>query len=183
MLASAASPKPSAHPMRLSIVIPTLNEERGLPSFLPPALQAADEVWVSDGESSDATVEIATALGAMVVSGPAGRGAQLNRGARACQGEILLFLHADTRLPKGAAAAVHQAIAGGAVGGGFLARFEPTRGLLRYAGRLVDLRTRWTGWPLGDQAQFVRRAREAQMPRGGLESLESVDRWQAIIGH
>ncbi len=143
--------------MRLAIVIPTLNEERALPDSLPHALDAADEVCVSDGGSTDSTVAIARSLGAQVVTGPPGRGAQLNRGAAACGAEVLLFLHADSRLPVGAADLVRRAIDGGAAGGGFLARFEPAPGLLRLADRLTDLRTRATGWPLGDQAQFARR--------------------------
>ncbi len=143
--------------MRLAIVIPTLDEERGLPEFLPPALTAGDEVCVSDGGSSDATVEIARSLGARVVVGEPGRGRQLNRGAQATESEVLLFLHADTRLPEGAADLVREAIAGGAAGGGFLIRFEAARGAMRHGHRGPNLRTRLTGCPLGDHAQFVRR--------------------------
>lgn len=144
--------------MRLAIVIPTLDEERSLAESLPQALAIGDEVCVSDGGSSDATVEVAKALGARVIEVPAGRGLQLNRGARATESEVLLFLHADTRLPEGAADRVREAIAGGAVGGGFLVRFEPPLGAMRYAHVVgPTLRTRLTRCPLGDQAQFVRR--------------------------
>jgi rSAM/selenodomain-associated transferase 2 len=148
--------------MRLAIVIPTLNEEAALAANLPAALALADEVWVADGGSADATVEIAGRLGARVVSGPPGRGPQLNRGARAAAGEILIFLHADSRLPGTAARLVTEAVRGGAVGGGFRVRYDDPRTLLRWGGRLIELRTRVTGCPLGDQAQFVtRRAYEA----------------------
>lgn len=143
--------------MRLAIIIPTLDEERALPELLPQALELADEVWVCDGGSSDATVEIARSLGARVITGTPGRGVQLNRGARACESDILVFLHADTRLPAGAADLVRSAIADGALGGGFLVRFESEPSWGRTARRLINLRTRLTGWPLGDQAQFVRR--------------------------
>ncbi len=163
--------------MRLAIVIPTLDEERGLPEFLPPALAAGDEVCVSDGGSSDRTVEIARSMAARVVEGPPCRGLQLNRGARATESEVLLFLHADTRLPEGAAGLVHEAIAGGAVGGGFMVRFEPARRAMRYA-HLVgpSLRTRIIGCPLGDQAQFARR--DAFLALGGFREwpiLEDLD--------
>ncbi len=144
--------------MRLAIVIPTLDEQRSLPDSLARALAVGDEVCVSDGGSGDATVELARSMGARVLEGPPGRGLQLNRGAQATESEVLLFLHADTRLPEGAAGLVREAIAGGAVGGGFLVRFEPPLGAMRYA-HLVGptLRTRLTRCPLGDQAQFVRR--------------------------
>ena len=160
----------------IAIVIPTLDEELGLPEILTRALVAGDEVCVSDGGSSDATVAIARSLGARVVTGPPGRGPQLNRGARATDSEILVFLHADTRLPEGAAELVREAVADGAVGGGFLVRFDPERGSLRYAHRLTTLRTRVTGCPLGDQAQFVRRDRFAAL--GGFREwpiLEDLD--------
>ncbi|MCP3961466.1 MAG: glycosyltransferase family 2 protein [bacterium] len=162
--------------MRLAIVIPTLDEERTLAVALPHALQAADEVWVSDGGSSDATVEVARSLGARVVTGDAGRGAQLNRGAAAAGSDALLFLHADTRLPGGAADRVREVLASGAVGGGFRLRFEPATGALKSADRWTDLRTRLTGWPLGDQAQFA--SREAFTALGGFREwpiLEDLD--------
>ena len=162
--------------MRLSIVIPTLNEEHELAASLPHALQVADEVLVSDGGSTDSTVAVAEALGATVVNGPPGRGGQLNRGARASDSELLLFLHADTRLPADAASLVRESIASQALGGGFLVRFEPATGLVRYAHYMTSLRTRLTGWPLGDQAQFVRR--DAFFELGGFQEwpiLEDLD--------
>ncbi len=162
--------------MDLTLVIPTLNEELGLPAFLPEAVGIGDEVVVSDGGSSDQSAEIARSLGAKVVCGPPGRGGQLNRGAAASDSELLLFLHADTRLPPDAADLVRRAIAGGAVGGGFLVRFAPVTGSLRLAHRLTTLRTRITGCPLGDQAQFVRR--DAFEALGGFQEwpiLEDLD--------
>ena len=92
----------SRDPMRLAIIVPTLNEEDTVRRHLPAALAVADEVTVSDGGSGDGTVAVARALGAHVVEGSPGRGGQLNRGAAACGAEILLFLHADTRLPEDA---------------------------------------------------------------------------------
>jgi uncharacterized protein len=147
--------------MRLTIVMPTLNEAASLENHLAAALAAADEVVVSDGGSTDGTPEIARRLGARVVCGPRGRGGQLIRGAEAAAAaspsDILLFLHADTWLPPEAGRAVRAAIAGGAVGGAFRVRFDVDRPLLRLGAHLINLRTRLTGLPLGDQAQFVRR--------------------------
>lgn len=144
-------------PMRLAIVMPTLNEAETLHRHLPAALATADEVVVSDGGSTDATLEVARALGARLVSGPPGRGGQLTRGAEAADADILLFLHADTSLPPEGARAVREAIAAGAVGGAFRVRFDVDRPMLRIGARLINGRTLLTGLPLGDQAQFVRR--------------------------
>jgi len=143
--------------MRMAIVMPTLNEAATLKRLLPAALAAADEVVVSDGGSSDGTLEVARGLGARTVSGAPGRGGQLNRGAAAVAAEVLLFLHADTALPPEGALAVRAAVARGAVGGAFCLRFDVDRPLLRLGARLINLRTRLRFPPLGDQAQFVRR--------------------------
>ena len=156
--------------------MPTLNEEGTLSRILPAALALADEVVVSDGGSTDGTVAVAEKLGARVVTGPPGRGGQLNRGARAATADLLLFLHADTALPEGAAQAVREAVANGALGGGFFLRFDVDRPLQRLGERLIDLRTRLTRLPLGDQAQFA--TREAFDRLGGFEEwpiLEDLD--------
>jgi rSAM/selenodomain-associated transferase 2 len=183
MLASRRNPKT----MRVAVVVPALNEEAALRLTLPAALAVADELVVSDGGSADGTVEVARRLGARVVSGPAGRGGQLNRGAAATSAEILLFLHADTTLPGGAIEAIRQAVAGrpaargettagAALGGAFLVRFDAEGPLLRLGAWLINLRTRLTRLPLGDQAHFV--TREAFEQLGGYQDwpiLEDLD--------
>lgn len=139
-------------------------------------MAAADEVVVSDGGSTDATVEAAARLGARVVTGRPGRGLQLNRGAAACASPVLLFLHADTRLPEGGVAQVRQVVSSGADGGAFTVRFDIESPLYRLGSRLVNLRTRLTGVPLGDQAQFV--TRETFQRLGGFRDwpiLEDLD--------
>ena len=143
---------------------------------LPNVLAQADEVIVSDGGSGDRTREVAARFGARVVEGPAGRGAQLNRGAAVTSAELLLFLHADTTLPEGAAGAVRAAIARGFCGGGFRVRFEPTRPLLRFIGAFANARSRLTRVTLGDQGQFATRAAFEQL--GGYREwplLEDLD--------
>ncbi len=139
-------------------MIPTLDEEAALGPTLAAARALADEVVVSDGGSRDGTAAAARRLGAAVVTGPPGRGRQLNRGAAATTAEILVFLHADTLLGAGAPAAIRAALAGGAAGGGFRVRFDSERPLLRLGARLINLRTRLPRAPLGDQAQFTTRA-------------------------
>lgn len=148
---------PRMRRMTLAIVVPTLNEEDAVRRHLPAALAAADEVIVSDGGSRDGTVEIARRLCARVVEGPPGRGGQLNRGAAATDADILLFLHADTTLPPDGADLVRETIAGGALGGAFLLRFDVDRPAQRLGERLINWRTRRFRVPLGDQAHFATR--------------------------
>ena len=144
--------------MRLAVIVPALEEERSLSRNLPRVAGLGDELVVSDGGSSDGTIEAATRLGVRVVEGARGRGPQLNRGAAATEAEILLFLHADSLPPSGAAEAIRQAVADGAEGGGFQVRFEGDGFWTRVGTRLVNLRTRLTRLPLGDQGHFVTRA-------------------------
>ena len=144
--------------MRLSIIIPTLDEEKTLEATLEQALRIGDQVCVSDGGSSDSSLSIARNLGVDVVEGPAGRGGQLNRGAAATDGDTLLFLHADTRLPDNARLLIQAALEEGGPGGGFHARYDSgPRGLQSLGNWLIRRRTAWTRSPLGDQCQFVRR--------------------------
>ena len=140
-------------------MIPTLDEEGELTELLPEIRRESDLVVVSDGGSRDGTRRVARELGADVVEAPRGRGTQLNRGARRALelgAKEFLFLHADTRLPRGARDSVVAALASGAVGGGFFVRFDEAGFLYRFGERVVNLRTRATRLPLGDQAQFVR---------------------------
>ena len=141
----------------LSIIVPTLDEELVLGETLAHLCAVGPDVEVSDGGSRDATRAVAGRFPVTWVAGPAGRGLQLNRGARAARGDVLLFVHADTRLPAGAGGLIGSAVAKGAVGGGFEVRFDSDRRLMALGSRLASLRTRWTRVPLGDQGQFVRR--------------------------
>lgn len=138
------------------MVVPALNEEAALGRHLPQLVAEADEVIVSDGGSTDRTVEVARAAGARVVEGSAGRGGQLNRGASLAEADILIFVHADTTLPAGALDRVREAVESGAAGGGFLVEWRSDRAILRFGGRMTNYRSRLTRCPLGDQAQFCR---------------------------
>ncbi len=143
---------------------------------MPNALAIADEVIVSDGGSSDGSREIARSLGAEVIDATAGRGSQLNRGARAARGQVLLFLHADTVLPANAGDEIEAALAGGVAGGGFRMRFDVAGPLLRFGAGWINRRTDLLKLPLGDQAQFV--SREAFDELGGFQEwpiLEDLD--------
>jgi uncharacterized protein len=162
--------------MRLAVVVPTLNEEAALARTLPRTLLLADEVVVSDGGSTDRTLEIARSLSVRTVAGPPGRGGQLNRGAAATDADLLLFLHADTTLPEDAPCRIRKAVANGAPGGAFFVRFDVAARKLALGAWLINQRTRLTRLPLGDQAQFVTRA--AFFRLGGFKEwpiLEDLD--------
>lgn len=160
----------------VAVVIPTLDEASNLEHLLPALVDMADEVVVSDGGSRDRTVEVARALGASVVVGPASRGAQLNRGARETTAQVLLFLHADTRLPEGGLERLRETVAAGAHAGGFRLRFDSERRWLKLGAWLINQRTRLFGVPLGDQAQWMTRRRFEEL--GGFRDwpiLEDLD--------
>ncbi len=143
----------------LSIVIPVLDEARGIAlalSALAPLRAEGAQIVVVDGGSADATRELAGPLCDRLVEAPRGRGAQMNAGARVASGELLVFLHADTRLPVDAGRAIRDALARGEWG-----RFDVTIDgadrLLALVAAMMNARSRLTGIATGDQAIFVRR--------------------------
>jgi rSAM/selenodomain-associated transferase 2 len=142
--------------MDIGVVIPTLNEDRTLAAAIEPLVDKAAQIVVSDGGSTDSTEEVARRFPVTWVSGRAGRGTQMNRGAAACETAALIFLHADTQLPEAAFERITDSLRAGYVGGGFLVRFDSEIPVMAVGARLVNLRTRLTRVPLGDQAQFVR---------------------------
>ncbi|MFQ5682912.1 MAG: TIGR04283 family arsenosugar biosynthesis glycosyltransferase [Candidatus Binatia bacterium] len=145
--------------MNISVIIPALNEDKSigwtleaLGSLLP------DEIIVVDGGSTDRTRTIARQKGALLISAPCGRALQMNRGAEAARGDVLLFLHADTQLPASALRDVRSALSDPrCVGGRFDVRLDGGRRIFDLIGYLISLRSRWTKVATGDQAIFVRR--------------------------
>ncbi len=142
----------------LSVIIPTLNEERHIGQTLASLGKPPDtEVIVADGGSRDGTVDVARQAGAKIVSSRPGRGGQLNAGAAAAAGDILLFLHADTRPPEHCAELVRGALDDPEIAGGhFALKFEPCPPLLKVNEVTANLRSRLFRLPFGDQAIFVR---------------------------
>ncbi len=142
---------------RISVIVPVLDEAACIVACLE-ALQglraAGHEVIVVDGGSRDASVELAAPLADRVLRAPRGRATQMNAGAREAGGAMLLFLHADTRLPADAARAV-LACSGW---GRFDVEIEGRHALLPVVARIMNLRSHLTGIATGDQAIFVRRA-------------------------
>lgn len=160
--------------MTVSVVIPALDEAERIGATIDAAFAAgASEVLVCDGGSSDATASVAELHGARVLTGERTRGRQLNQGAHAAAGDILIFLHADTLLPPGAADAVERALADHVFGGFHLEFLEPGLG---YVARLINARTRLTRAPWGDQAQFARR--EAFLRMGGYPDMPIMEDYE-----
>ena len=147
--------------MRISIVIPVLNEARSIAGCLD-RLQLCraqgHEIIVVDGGSRDGTAEIVGLLADRVLTSPAGRARQMNQGARVAQGDVLLFLHADTRLPDAACDVVLSALQTAARWGRFDVRLSGSAPGFRLIEFMMNLRSRLTKIATGDQAMFVTKA-------------------------
>jgi rSAM/selenodomain-associated transferase 2 len=145
--------------LRISVIVPALNEEHHLAATLASVkLSSADELIVADGGSQDSTMTVASQFTPHVLACPAGRARQMNRAAQQAQGDILLFLHADTLLPPGGLDLVRAAMRSPqVVGGSFRLAFLPSTLGLRVVAWGTNLRTRFGKLPFGDQALFVRR--------------------------
>ncbi|WP_434223250.1 TIGR04283 family arsenosugar biosynthesis glycosyltransferase [Sinimarinibacterium thermocellulolyticum] len=136
-----------------------LNEAAQLPSLLEhllPFVRRGTEVVLVDGGSDDDSVALARAAGFTVLESAPGRARQMNLGARASRGEALLFLHADTRLPADALAAVDTALRHH-VWGRFDVSIAGRSPLLPMVAMLMNLRSRLSGIATGDQAIFMTR--------------------------
>ncbi len=147
----------------LSIVVPVLNEApqlRARLEALQPIRERGAEVIVVDGGSEDGTLSEAGQAGELadqLLVCPRGRARQMNAGARAARGEVLLFLHADTALPAAALELLRSALASGSVWGRFDVRFDAEHPLLRMVAWAMNWRSRLSGIATGDQAIFVKR--------------------------
>jgi rSAM/selenodomain-associated transferase 2 len=143
--------------VRISVVIPALNEAGDVENAIRSAAVGDAEVIVVDGGSRDETASRAAAAGARVVLSPPGRARQLERGRREATGDTVLFLHADSVLPEGFDEAVRAVLADArAVGGAFALRFDRRGRLLRLLEWGVRLRVRLFRLPFGDQGIFAR---------------------------
>jgi rSAM/selenodomain-associated transferase 2 len=147
--------------MRLSVVVPVLDEAETIADHLQslaPLRAEGAEVIVVDGGSADDTLARARPGADRVLTATRGRARQMNAGAEAAGGDVLLFLHADTRLPPAADARIREALAAGArAWGRFDVRISGGR-LLGVVATLMNRRSRLTGIATGDQAIFVTRA-------------------------
>jgi rSAM/selenodomain-associated transferase 2 len=147
--------------MTLSIIMPALDEAAGIEAALralAPFRARGAEVIVVDGGSSDATANLARPLADHVLKSRRGRAMQMNAGAAAARGDVLLFLHADTRLPDGADRLILDGLSElRRSWGRFDVRFDDGR-VLRLVALMMNARSRLTGICTGDQALFATRA-------------------------
>ena len=166
--------------MAISVIIPTLNEETTLPVTLAClSVLPFDEVIIVDGGSTDGTMAMAEAFcarasSARLVSAPRGRARQMNEGVKCSRGTVLLFVHADTHLPRSARLAIENAMADpDTVGGRFDVQFHPPSRWGRIIAGLMNRRSRWSGIATGDQALFVRRTVFEQL--GGFADIPLME--------
>jgi rSAM/selenodomain-associated transferase 2 len=144
----------------LCIVVPVLDEGPILAMHLGELQRfrkRGARVVVVDGGSSDSSLAIAAGLADRAFVAPQGRARQMNAGAAVCTGDLLMFLHADTRLPHNADTLVRRATLGRTQWGRFDVTIDSPRLVMRIVEGLMNLRSRWTGIATGDQAIFVRK--------------------------
>ena len=171
--------------MPISVIIPTLNEKRTIMATLEhTAALGFDELIVVDGGSLDQTPVLVESYRrrtqspaqspVRLVTAPCGRARQMNEGAKASGGEILLFLHADTQLPDDAKTMIDTTLADQRmVGGRFDVRFDRPSMWGTIISRMMKWRSRLTGIATGDQALFVRRPIFEQM--GGFADMPLME--------
>ncbi|MDH5798984.1 MAG: TIGR04283 family arsenosugar biosynthesis glycosyltransferase [Paracoccaceae bacterium] len=167
----------------LSVVIPTLNSETFLPDTLLSLMEGLSaglirEVIVTDGGSTDATNRIAEDAGAIIIKGTPGRGGQMSRGARAAQGEWLLFLHSDTQLSEGWAAPVSEHLNYPERAAWFRLAFRARGVRPRIVSTWANLRA-MAGIPFGDQGLLL--SRELYDACGGYPALPLMED-MAMVG-
>ena len=171
--------------MPISVIIPTLNEERTIiATLVHTASLGFDELIVVDGGSTDETLALvesyrlstqSSALSPVQwVTAPCGRARQMNEGAKVSRGEILLFLHADAQLPDDAKTMIDRTLADQRmVGGRFDVRFDRPSMWGTIISRMMNWRSRLSSIATGDQALFVRRPIFEQM--GGFADMPLME--------
>jgi rSAM/selenodomain-associated transferase 2 len=158
----------------ISIIIPTLNEENNIPVLVDTLKGAVGEILVVDGGSSDGTVALAEALGVRVEQSRPGRAFQLNHGASCASGSVLVFLHADTRLPQGFSTPLLQTLTQqDVIAGAFSLGIENAGPALRFIAWCANIRSRILQLPYGDQAIFITKKRFINL--GGFPPLPIME--------
>lgn len=172
--------------MRISVIVPVLNEAEGINQLIGHigSLRKGNdiEIIVADGDPQGGTLNAIKDDRVTGVPSGKGRGRQMNKGAAAATGEILLFLHADTFLPSGAFEKITSVMRTGRyAGGAFDLGIDSGRTALRIVEQAASLRSRITRIPYGDQAIFIRR--DIFQAMGGFMDfpiMEDVDLMQRV---
>ena len=180
------SPRPEQSPLSgcwLSVILPTLNEARvigqTLDSVIQGAGQQAMQLIVADGGSVDETREIARAKGALVKHSEPGRSRQMNAGAEAACGNVLLFLHADTHLPNDYPILIRQILEQTEIiCGAFDLGIDAKGWKMRVIEWAVNQRCRWLSMPYGDQALFMRSTTFTRL--GGYPDIPVLEDYELI---
>ncbi|MBE9183585.1 TIGR04283 family arsenosugar biosynthesis glycosyltransferase [Microcoleus sp. LEGE 07076] len=166
--------------LKISIIIPALNEAPTIAPVISTARNAKNvEIIVADGGSSDGTASLAQSLGVRVISTAPGRATQMNAGAASATGDILLFLHADTLLPRGYDSGARRALAKPhTVGGAFELKIDARRLCLRLVETGVNCRSNFLQMPYGDQAIFLYSATFEKI--GGFPDLPLMEDFEFV---
>jgi len=146
----------------LSIIVPVLNEPSQINAVVEhiraQSFDGAYEIIVVDGDPHGGTIQAVRDEGITCIAGSKGRGRQMNAGARASRGDVLLFLHADTRLPPDALKNIRRVLENRKyVGGAFDLSIDSKRWTLKYIAARANMRSRSNRIPYGDQAIFIRK--------------------------
>jgi rSAM/selenodomain-associated transferase 2/rSAM/selenodomain-associated transferase 1 len=165
---------------QISVIIPTRNEAENINSTVATAAEGKPlEIIVVDGASSDRTAELAREAGATVLHSQSGRARQMNAGASKAAGNVLLFLHADTLLPRNYSSFAAQHLLGpGVVAGAF--RFAVSHAFAgsKFLEWTTNLRSRWLQMPYGDQGLFLRRSLFEEL--GGFADLPILEDYELV---
>ena len=158
----------------ISLIIPVRGEPPEIAErFRPFSIAGETEILLADRGDGAETTRAFERLGARIVSGLGSRGLRLDRAARESRGDVLFFVHADSRPPENAFPAIEETLGTGAVAGAFSLAYENETAALAWIAWWANLRSRRLGLPFGDQGLFCRR--EAYMACGGFRDLPVCD--------
>ena len=164
----------------ISVIIPVLNDAEALDLALSSTQDCTGvELIVVDGGSSDESAEVALSRGVKILHSPPGRARQMNTGAEVAEGEFLVFLHADTRLPEGFDHHVRRILTqAGVAAGAFQLQIDAPSVRLRLIEKAANWRSQYLQMPYGDQAIFLRAELFREM--GGFPDLPIMEDFELI---
>ena len=167
--------------IKLSVIIPVLNEEKTIAQTLEHLQKTAVEIIIVDGGSTDNTVEIVQNMGIKTILSPEpGRSNQMNTGAKYAIGKVLLFLHADTQLPHNYLQYIEESLEKpNTIAGAFLLKIESKNPLLRIVEKGVNARSRLLQMPYGDQGIFLKK--ETFETIGGFPDIPLMEDFQLML--